>query len=386
MLLQPTPIGSSDSAYGPESTSDLIFIENESRSFNRLSSPRIGESQEYYGEDYLDADDEWIFSSLYLYNTFWIKYAEIKNSYTYGKSSGESSLISIDRLHDATGHDDLLKEIRVRICSKQILQFMLELNKNYEAEIFLEHSNTYANTNSAWIMCKKLCVDEWMISFAPIKNKNMRHIISTLARLHFESAQCIDLFVTKTKVPQIETYICKISPNLSCLDQFTFSGDVIRIRPIYPPNPNHPTESDITESVRQLLDVMDSHYSDITIHGPLYDYPLCPRSIANITTTLRKKIKVSEIPQPTDIIRKVLLLKKHEVSFLMGFQGTRINSIRRSSSCVIKVLPFSTTMDATFIPIKNSPQDLMICGTPANVQYSINLIQNYLIDYRNNNS
>jgi len=214
----------------------------------------------------------------------------------------------------------------------------------------------------------------------------MRHIISTLTRLHFESARCVDIFVSKTKVKQIELYVCKKSPNLSCLDQSTFSGDVIRIRSIYPSDPNLPTENDITESVRQLLDVMDSNYNDIAMHSPLHEYPLCPRSIANITTILRKKIKVCEIPQPTDIIRKVLLLKKHEVSFLMGFQGTRINSIRKSSSCVIKVLPFSTTMDATFIPLKNSPQDLVICGTPANVQFSINLIQNHLVDYRNKNS
>lgn len=386
MLLQPTtPNGSSDREYVPESTSKLILIENESRYFNRLSSPSIGESLNSYSEDYLDADDEWIFSSLHLYNTLWIKYSEIKNSYIYGKSSGESSLISIDKLHNTTGYDDLQKEISVRICSKQILQFMLELNKNYEAEIFLEQY-TSVNANNAWIMCKKLCVDEWMISFAPIKNKCMRHIISILTRLHFESARCVDIFVSKTKLRQIGLYVCKKSPNLSCLDQSTFSGDVIRIRSIYPPNPNLPSENDITESVRQILDVMDSNYSDIAMHGPLHEYPLCPRSIANITTILRKKIKVCEIPQPTDIIRKVLLLKKHEVSFLMGFQGTRINSIRKSSSCVIKVLPFSTTTDATFIPLKNSPQDLVICGTPANVQFSINLIQNHLVDYRNKNS
>lgn len=88
MLLQPTPNGSSDRIYCPESTSTLALAENESRSINRMSSSSIVGSQECYSESYVDADDEWIFSSLYLYNTLWIEYSEIKNSYIYGKSPG----------------------------------------------------------------------------------------------------------------------------------------------------------------------------------------------------------------------------------------------------------------------------------------------------------
>lgn len=387
MLLQPTPNGSSDRIYCPESTSTLALAENESRSINRMSSSSIVGSQECCGESYyVDADDEWIFSSLYLYSTLWIKYSEIKNNYIYGKSPGDSSLISIDKLQEKTDHNDPLKQVRVRICSKQIIQFLSELNKNYEAEIFFEQSHSFDDTNRAWIMCKKLCVDEWMVSLAPIKNKSMKQILATMARLHFESALYIDFFVSTSRVMQMKSYICTNAPNLSCLYESTFNGDVIRIHSNYSSNSKLPTENDTFESISQLLDVMDSNYNDIDIHTPLYEFPLCPRSIVSLTTTLRKKIKVCEIPQPTDIIRKVLLLKKHEVSFLMGFQGTRINSIRKSSACVIKVLPYSTTMDATFIPLKNTPQDLVICGTPANVQYSINLIQNYLMDYRDNNS
>lgn len=386
MLLQPTPNGSSDRIYCPESTSALALAENESRSINRMSSSSIVGSQECYGESYADADDEWIFNSLYLYNALWIKYSEIKNSYIYGKSSGDSSLISIDKLQETTDHSDPLKHVKVRICSKQIIQFLSELNKNYEAEIFFEQPHPFEDTNRAWIMCKKICVDEWMVSLAPIKNKNMKQIIATMARLHFESALFIDFFVTTSRVMQMKSYICTNAPNLSCLYESTLSGDVIRIHSNYSSNSKLPTENDTVESINQLLDVMDSNYNDIAIHTPLCEFPLCPRSIVSLTTGLRKKNKVCEIPQHTDIIRKVLLLKKHEVSFLMGFQGSRINSIRKSSACVIKVLPYSTTMGATFIPLKNTPQDLVICGTPANVQYSINLIQSYLMDYRDNNS
>lgn len=385
LFLPSTQEGNSDRTYSRETSSALMLAETQSRCIDYISSPGFKGSQQSSGEYYLDADDDWLYGSLYLYNMLWICYSEVKNSYTYDKTSGDSSLQSIDRMQEKLDYQCRPTQIKVRMGSNQITQFLRELNSSFDIEIFFEQPDLQIRTNRAFIVCNKRCVDEWIVSLAPTDNGSSTQIISVMARLHFESEFYFDLIVAKTAILQVKSYISINSPTLVCFNQPTICGDVIRIHTKYRTK-NHPEHHDISYSISELLDVIDANYRVVAEEFPLYECPLAPRSIVSITSALRKKITVCEIPQPTDIIRKIILLKKHEVSFLMGFQGTRINSIRKSSACVIKVLPFATTIDATFMPLKNTPQDLVICGTRANVQYGINLIQNYLVEYSDNNS
>lgn len=375
LLFSSTP----DANMGNSYISLLAPNDKSSENINSSSTPQFEQSQESSGDTNSGTNEEWLYSTLYLYNTIWISYTNTKKCYTYSKTL-DSSLISIDKIQENWDTQWRLRRLIFRVGSKQMIQFLKDMNQDFDAELYFEYPG--ADTSESCIVCHKSCVDEWSIGLLPSWSRKMSEITSVITAIHFNTDLPVKIIVTKLAVLQLKSYIASRNPELRLTCRSTFCGTLLSIQPGDSSQVNLQTQY-ISRSISQVLNFIEANYDAIALDFPLDCLPLAPATIGRLTSPVRIKSNICEIPQPTDIIQRTILFKKHEISFLMGFQGTRINSIRKSTACLIKVLPFATTLDV-FMPTRNAPQDLVFCGTQANVQHAIGLIQSYLNDYRNN--
>ncbi|KAG7662306.1 uncharacterized protein J8A68_004200 [[Candida] subhashii] len=75
-----------------------------------------------------------------------------------------------------------------------------------------------------------------------------------------------------------------------------------------------------------------------------------------------------------------LALKREEVTTLIGLQGSRLNSIRVQSRCLIKVLP----AEQSFTSRKSTIQQIVISGHKSDVLIAVKEIEKVVIQVRNN--
>ncbi|SCW03964.1 LAFE_0H02916g1_1 [Lachancea fermentati] len=88
---------------------------------------------------------------------------------------------------------------------------------------------------------------------------------------------------------------------------------------------------------------------------------------------------------PTQIISQEITINKLEVSFLIGHQGTRIETIRRESQATIKILPISQRLKSHQITAPTSVlQQLCITGDLQAVATALSLIEYHLSHHRLN--
>lgn len=133
-----------------------------------------------------------------------------------------------------------------------------------------------------------------------------------------------------------------------------------------------------TVDVLELLTVIDKvrPFSDhlLSLHQSL------PHSISFFPN--HRPSSNSEIIITPKTSKKSILLKKHEVSFLMGPQGSRINFIRSSTGCSVKILPPKIEIEThSFIPPRNCPQLILLSGLSESLAACISLIELLLYDY-----
>ena len=132
-----------------------------------------------------------------------------------------------------------------------------------------------------------------------------------------------------------------------------------------------------TVHVLELLTIIDNvhSYSDrsLSLQRSVHYSLSFPDSCRNTNSEIIISPKAS---------KKSILLKKHEVSYLMGPQGSRINFIRSSTGCSVKILSPNVKIEAhSFIPPRNCPQLILLSGLSESLAACISLIELLLYDY-----
>lgn len=106
---------------------------------------------------------------------------------------------------------------------------------------------------------------------------------------------------------------------------------------------------------------------------PLAPYPrTCPAKTTTMSSQLDNTLKVNELPRR---ITHQLSLTRSKVTYLIGKNGEKIQELRKSSNCYIKVLEYSGSNEENlFQSRKNAVQDILIHGYKADVEKAIKRI------------
>lgn len=94
---------------------------------------------------------------------------------------------------------------------------------------------------------------------------------------------------------------------------------------------------------------------------------------------------IEEMISPQKTITVAYTFKQREVSCLIGHHGTRLNEIRSTTRCVIKVMPVSNDISLS-LPRNLIPQEIRLSGFHENVVEASKLIQHYIQLYRNSDN
>lgn len=127
------------------------------------------------------------------------------------------------------------------------------------------------------------------------------------------------------------------------------------------------------------LKIIYSDHSIIDIFIPKPVLIFCPSEPSE------KDVISSFHENATSIITRSIRLNKLEISFLIGKNGSRIESIRNSSAATIKIIPIANKLSSYELRNpKHIHQELSISGTSEELAKTIALIESYLVLFNTN--
>lgn len=332
-------------------------------------------TEEYSSHIYAEENSIWSRPLFLAQDDLWVSISN-DSHYTYQRHPSAST--SLDDICNRTEVENEEKYTEKRLSFnlefRMATVFLQSLRDSFATSLHIhrpDHSLAYV------VKMRKCAAKYWCLEL-PIEMKLYSDVLDVLLDVHFATDNHVDLLLSRFHIFQVRRYIQ--DDGRFCASKVdTFTGPAIRLRSHKCCGLETDQIPEIRTKIKEMIIMLQIYSPEVYISAP----PRFP-SVAYMLSREQNTAYFDSKRDESRSIKKTIHLKKHEVSFLMGLQGTRINHLRRTYGCAIKT-SLSSFSQNVFLPLKNTPQEVMLCGPPQNVESAVNAINELLYRYREKN-
>ncbi|KAK6203032.1 uncharacterized protein RJT21DRAFT_2393 [Scheffersomyces amazonensis] len=292
--------------------------------------------------------------------------------------------------------DDIHHDLKLRLSTKSLIQMIETIRSNYKINIIESSITSIAkptDTTFVYILCEKLInYQTWRIDVLGMEY-SLKSILVPL----------IDLFINKSITFECNSkHLFELGLTNTNIDYLSVIEQYSNIKSHYTYFTSYKTyvyninSLDNVQSLLNINSIEDSIDSELLLNNKdkYQIVPLENDDNNNNNYNVNYNTNCIQFSQPKRI-RSCITLTQREVSCLIGKQGTRLNSLRQESNCIIKVLPLDNNLSTTLtssvsitkgLARKDTPQNVLVVGNESDVKFVLKSIETIIIEYRHSDS